>query len=876
MIELSLLGTQAICRSDGREFGTLPAQPKRFALLAYLAISDGGLHRRDVIATMFWPDLDQFAARRALRNTLYHLREALGDGVIVTQGDEQVGIDPGMITSDVTKLRAAAIAGRHEEAIDLYHGELLAGIHFPNSGETFEEWLAHERARLLETILACIRALVDRDVSSNNPSGAAYWAGRACALAPGDETWLRRAMTLLYDSGDKSSALRHHESYTRKLSAEFGAKPSAETDGLARQIRDGVGSIPHPRTTQPELSTTHGSADPEIAERAIAPVSPEPQHTPPSTPPQFASRARHSRTKWLAGLLTAAVISIAAVAWAMMQRHAPVPAARTRVLVAVFDNRTGDPAMQSIGRMAEDWLTQGIMRTELVDVVDPRAVMVQGRSGTVDLTTLAKRTGAGMVVSGSYYRSGDSLLFQAALTNAVTGRIVRVVGPIVTTVDKPVAALEDLRSRVMTALASAVDLHVPDDLGNAAKVPSFDAYQAYIEGWDAFSHGDGRHAEDLFVRALHMDTTFAHAAADAAMAAANYHDCTLVDSLQRVFDVPSRGLTRIDRLSLEIANARCRGQNDEMLRLTLERADLEPRTSNLQNSAAAAALWANRPSRALTILQRINPETDLGWSDDTTHFSYWSDLTEAYHLLGRHDDELAAASRASELAPLNRSWMRGRALAALSRPVELLALVDTALTLPPETANVIGLAPYTDGRPQYTATAGWVTVWIARELMVHGDTATARKVAARSYAWYRARPASERGAPEEQLVAAWALELMQAYPQAELITRNLIKLDTANVDYRGELAGLAVERGNVALADSLDQWLARRTDARAGWSADFYRARDAALMHRGDDVVARMREALDNGVWPLWVHIDPAIASLKGRKDLDQLTKPRD
>ena len=95
MIELTLLGLQTVRDSNGRELGSLAAQPKRFALLAYLAVSgSGGFHRRDTLAAMFWPDLDQFAARRALRNTLYHLREVLGDGALITQGDDALAIDP--------------------------------------------------------------------------------------------------------------------------------------------------------------------------------------------------------------------------------------------------------------------------------------------------------------------------------------------------------------------------------------------------------------------------------------------------------------------------------------------------------------------------------------------------------------------------------------------------------------------------------------------------------------------------------------------------------------------------------------------------------------------------------------------------------------
>ena len=164
MIELSLLGLQALRDSDGRELGSLSAQPKRFALLAYLAVAGGtGFHRRDSLAAMFWPDLDQFAARRALRNTLYHLREALGDGVIVTHGDDAVSIDPARLTCDVTRLEDAVAAGRYEEAVERFRGELLAGIHFANAGEAFEEWLSRERLSVTALVMRALDALVERE-----------------------------------------------------------------------------------------------------------------------------------------------------------------------------------------------------------------------------------------------------------------------------------------------------------------------------------------------------------------------------------------------------------------------------------------------------------------------------------------------------------------------------------------------------------------------------------------------------------------------------------------------------------------------------------------------------------------------------------------
>jgi len=284
MIELTLLGLQAVRGSDGREFASLPSQPKRFALLAYLAMAGGGgFHRRDTLAAMFWPDLDQFAARRALRNTLYHLREAIGDGILIAQGDDALAIDPARMTCDVTRLAAAVAEGRYEEAVDLYRGELLAGMHLANAGEAFEEWLVRERARVAELVLRALGALVDRDDGAGNVAAAAYWAQRACALAPDDEKWLRRTMTLLEESGDRGGALRLYDAYARRLAAEFASKPSAESAALATRIRDS--SAPMRVRTRPAQMPSSS------AESAAAPMRPQRRALPRVSSPAARERA---------------------------------------------------------------------------------------------------------------------------------------------------------------------------------------------------------------------------------------------------------------------------------------------------------------------------------------------------------------------------------------------------------------------------------------------------------------------------------------------------------------------------------------------------------------------------------------------------------
>ncbi|HEY7635337.1 MAG TPA: BTAD domain-containing putative transcriptional regulator [Gemmatimonadales bacterium] len=862
MIELTVLGLQAIRHADGPELTSLPAQPKRFALLAYLAIGGGGgYHRRDSLAAMFWPDLDQFAARRALRNTLYHLREALGDGVIVTRGEDVVSIDPAMLTCDVTRLGEAVAAGRYEEAVDCFRGELLAGIHFANAGEAFEEWLSGERLRVAELVMRAVRALVEREEGAGHLLNAARWAQRACALAPGDESWLRRAMSLLDKGGDTGGALRLYETSVRRLATEFDATPSAETETLAARIRDGA-------------RKPVGRPEPDMP--GVPSPSPSPSPPPPALPVEKRTVAGRTRrwAIWAASLAIAAIGGFFAVRATIA--HAHPAASRARVLVAVFDNRTGDSTLQPLGRMAQDWLSQGLLRTQLVDVVDGRAVFQQSRenpAAALDPVVLAHRTGAALVISGSYYRTGDTLFLQAAVTDARTGRITRVVGPVLSSMRAPVAGLDELRSRVMTALATVVDLHAANALATSEDIPPFEAYRAYIDGWDAFQHGDGRRAETLFLQAAQEDTGFVAALLGAASAAGNYSHCALVDSLAGA--LAGRSLDRIDRLSIQISSARCHGRNEEMLRLSVERAELLPRTSGALLNTAAAASWANHPAQALALLQRIDPATDLVYSTDTAHIGYWGGLTGALHSLGRYQEELAAADRMPGGAPLTRAWLRASALAALRRPTASLAVLDSALALPVETANNLGLAPYTDGRPQYDATAGWIAWWVARELAVHGDTVAARQAAERSVAWYRGRPPEERAAFEERLTLTWALEMVGRYAEADSIARGLLAEDSTNVDVVGELASLAARMGRTERTDSLDRWLAAQPVSRAGWSAAYYRAHLAALLGRPDSAVARVREALDDGAWPAYLHLDPALAPLRARRDFAALVAPR-
>src|SRR2546430_3738944 len=161
LVELRILGGLNLLGAGGRELSSVLAQPRRVALLAYLAAATPRrLHRRDSLLALFWPELDQEHARAALRQALHGLRHALGDGVLVTRGDEDIGLDAERIRCDVVEFARAAEVGRLADALDLYRGDLLEGF-FIRGAPEFERSEEHTSELQSQSNLVC-RLLLEK------------------------------------------------------------------------------------------------------------------------------------------------------------------------------------------------------------------------------------------------------------------------------------------------------------------------------------------------------------------------------------------------------------------------------------------------------------------------------------------------------------------------------------------------------------------------------------------------------------------------------------------------------------------------------------------------------------------------------------------
>jgi len=236
MIRLKTLGSLELLGAESADCEAVLRQPKRLALLTYLACAaPRRFHRRDSLLALFWPDLDTSHARGALRRALYFLRSALGDEVLVGRGEEEIGVDEDLLWSDVRAFERALADGRREEALGLYHGDLLEGF-FISSAPDFERWLDTERAAL-RTAAARAAWSIAEETEPTNPQESLEWAKRAASLTPDEEGPLRRLMELLERHGDRAAALSIFTAFERRLADEFELTPSDETVALAARIR---------------------------------------------------------------------------------------------------------------------------------------------------------------------------------------------------------------------------------------------------------------------------------------------------------------------------------------------------------------------------------------------------------------------------------------------------------------------------------------------------------------------------------------------------------------------------------------------------------------------------------------------------------------
>ncbi|MFK7800403.1 MAG: BTAD domain-containing putative transcriptional regulator [Anaerolineae bacterium] len=216
------------------------------ALLAYLAIEANRPHSRTELATMFWGELNDAAARANLRKSLFLLRQLFGDATksvfTITRQDVQFNsVDSvGRFSVDVhqfSQLSQKIELESHQQAADLYKGQLLAGIEVAGA-PNFDDWLASYREQLQQQYLSVLNQIGELSLAHGDYSSTQAVAMRQLSLEPWREVAHRQLMRAYIAAGQRAEALAQHEQFVALLEREMGIEPSAETVALVSAIQD--------------------------------------------------------------------------------------------------------------------------------------------------------------------------------------------------------------------------------------------------------------------------------------------------------------------------------------------------------------------------------------------------------------------------------------------------------------------------------------------------------------------------------------------------------------------------------------------------------------------------------------------------------------
>ncbi len=843
MIDLTTLGTLDVRDPTRGALASLLAQPRRAALLVYLAVEGGEQFvSRDTLLGVFWPDSDETRGRAALRQALAFLRRVLGTEALRTQGDDGVGVDLSLISCDALEFMRAAAEHRDDEALRMYGGPFLHGV-LIDEAPVFEQWCSGVRERLARTAVRAADAQCGLAMERGDWRAAVEAARRGESIEPFNEQLHRRLLMALAASGDRANALLEHERFSARLLADLEVTPSAETQALVTELRRPAEVPVHAPSVATAVATAAVTADGSV-------------HT--------ASLAANSRVRWFAGSALAAALLL--VVFVVRQPTATLPesdlpnpatAEGSRIVVMPLTDETRDTTFGPLGRMAADWITEGVSRVDGVQVVPVSVVLATETALRDSLNrnlqdawrTVAVDVGASVVVRGAVYRDQRTLHFQAQLIDAKTGSVLRAIERVSVSTDSVMAGIDLLRSRVVAAVAPLAD--TVTHLRRAIAPPTYESYRAYVNGLQTFVNGDPRRALTLFEQSASADSSYPMPRIAAAIMHVNLRDANSAARLVERLQTERDRLGPLERSTLDMTDALLNGQLERAYDAALRQAHVAPGTIG-EYMVAETARKMNRPEEAVSVLRALGPDRGelRGWRP------YWRELTYALHLLGEHAQELEAALEAQHRYPTDRFILSFvvRAHAARGDMAALSRAYEAAQSMSPS-------ASY------YSA----LRVIALSEWMAHGHVGASAMVDS-TLAWFETLDAASQSDPAVRHERAHALVLANrgrdALAQLAFVPS---RSATTTFEELGLYGVAAAQAGDSAEASRAMAWIERKSSALnrvelgSEWGAPSYWQSAIAAQH-GDSAraLALFREARRAGLgMEPSVHAEPAFAGLR-------------
>ena len=238
MLSLRLFG--GISLSDPvRAIPARASQRRQLALLAVLSAPAARPRSRDKLGALLWPEATSEHARRLLSDSIYVLRTALGDDVILTAG-ENVSINVDRLQVDVLEFTCAMEKGDYRKAVEIRNGggPFLDGARLLDSSE-FEHWAEVTRSELDAAYRDALRRIAGAASSAGDLAGAVGWWRRLAGEDPLSASVAVELLRAFDAAGDRSAALAFARVYENLVRSELDSPPDPSFVAIVDKLRHG-------------------------------------------------------------------------------------------------------------------------------------------------------------------------------------------------------------------------------------------------------------------------------------------------------------------------------------------------------------------------------------------------------------------------------------------------------------------------------------------------------------------------------------------------------------------------------------------------------------------------------------------------------------
>ncbi|MGH7530654.1 MAG: BTAD domain-containing putative transcriptional regulator [Gemmatimonadales bacterium] len=398
MIRCRVLGALDLRDAGGRELRAVLAQPKRLALLVYLALATRrGFTRRDSVLALFWPEHDTEHARNALSQAVHFLRRTLGADVLVSRNGDALAVDPSHLWCDAVAFEQALDAERIGEAVELYRGDLLEGFHIAGAGTAFEHWLEQERKRLAARYDQALEQLAAAREAAGDPAGAVLYWRRLAGRDPYSSRLAMCLMRALVTAGDPGEAIRHSRLHEAVLHDDLDVAPDGEIAAFVRNLQ--------------HAGERASSPAPHAASLAL-------QSVPAAFPGRPLDRPRRRVT-----LMAFSIIGLIAITGGglILKRAlgASPPTPIRSLAVLPLENLSSDSAQQAFVDGMHDVLITELARYPELRVTSRTSVM-RYRDSQRELPEIARELKVDAVVEGAIVREGGRIRMTVQLIHGTS------------------------------------------------------------------------------------------------------------------------------------------------------------------------------------------------------------------------------------------------------------------------------------------------------------------------------------------------------------------------------------------------------------------------------------------------------------------------